>query len=444
MERSNGFARHAAKVARIADALRNCPGDRPVSIKKRGVSHQVPKRRDLRRHDQLVDVSDLDEILEIDPVRRVATAESGVTFVDLVKATLKHGLLPIVVPELKTITIGGAVAGCSIESTSFIHGGFHDTALEYEVITSDGKVLICRPDNENALEFHMQHGAFGTLGVLSKLTFRLIPAKPYVRVTYERYRTLSHYMTAIRRHFEARDVDFMDGIIHSPELYVLSVGHFVDAAPYTHRYDWMRIYYESTQRRHEDYLETEHYLFRYDRGVTNVHPRSFIGRALFGKLLASTSWLWLASKLPFLLRDTKPTITLDMFIPFSKTPEFMRWYRENLGHFPIWCVPYRRVHDYEWLSDSFWSGLGHEELFLDLAVYGMRQHGPANQHRLVEQELARVGGVKTLISHNYYEPEEFWSIWNRGNYDQARSSTDPRHLFRDVYAQTCRAAMGRG
>jgi hypothetical protein len=93
-------------------------------------------------------------------------------------------------------------------------------------------------------------------------------------------------------------------------------------------------------------------------------------------------------------------------------------------------VPYRRVRDYEWLSDSFWRALGDEELFLDLAVYGMRQHGRFDQHRLVEQELARIGGVKTLISHNYYREAEFWEIWN------------PRGLFRDLYTLTCRAAMG--
>ena len=69
------------------------------------------------------------------------------TFVDLVAATLRHGLVPIVVPELKTITIGGAVCGCSIESMSFVRGGFHDTCFEYEVIAATGEVLTCTPDN---------------------------------------------------------------------------------------------------------------------------------------------------------------------------------------------------------------------------------------------------------------------------------------------------------
>jgi FAD/FMN-containing dehydrogenase len=209
-------ARHAAKVARVAAALQACSDDVRVSIKKAGVSHQVPKRGDRRRADRRIDLSDLNEILEIDPGRRVAVAESGVTFVDLVTATLEHGLLPIVVPELKTITIGGAVAGCSIESTSFVHGGFHDTCLEYEVVTTSGEVLTCRPDNEHALTFEMQHGAFGTLGILTKLTFRLMPAKPYVRVAYERHASLAEYQAAIWRHFEARNVTFMEASFTRP------------------------------------------------------------------------------------------------------------------------------------------------------------------------------------------------------------------------------------
>jgi FAD/FMN-containing dehydrogenase len=316
--------------------------------------------------------------------------------------------------------------------------------LEYEVVTASGEVLTCRPNNEHSLVFHMQHGAFGTLGILSQLKLRLMPAAPYVHVTYERYRTLEDYLAAIWRRYQTRDVDFMDGIIHSPELYVLSLGRFVESAPYTSRYDWMRIYYESTRERSEDFLETAQYLFRYDRGVTNVRPKSLLGRALFGKLLSSTRWLWLAAKLPFLLRSKRPTVTLDMFVPFSKTTEFMAWYGQNLGHFPIWCVPYKRVRDYEWLSDSFWAALGNEQLFLDLAVYGMRQRGPVNRHRLVEQKLAELGGVKTLISHNYYTVDEFWSIWNRDSYDRVKAQTDPQNVFRDLYTRTCRTAMGLG
>ena len=70
---------HAAKVARIAAQLRAHDGSRPVSLRKKAVSHQVPKGRDLRHRDPKIDVGDLTEILHIDPEKRICVAESGVT-----------------------------------------------------------------------------------------------------------------------------------------------------------------------------------------------------------------------------------------------------------------------------------------------------------------------------------------------------------------------------
>jgi hypothetical protein len=358
---------------------------------------------------------------------------------------MRHGLVPVIVPELKTITIGGAVSGCSIESMSFRHGGFHDSCLEYEVVTSAGDVLVCTPTNENQLLFQMMHGTFGTLGVLSRLTFRLIRAAPFVHVSYERHASLPAYQDAIWRHFQkadAGDVDFMDGFINSPADCVLCVGRFVEHAPYTNRYDWTKIYYESTRRRPDDYLRTPDYYFRYDHGVTNVHPKSFLGRLAFGKLLGSTQLLRLAETFHAVLPAEKPDVTLDMFLPFSRVGAFMEWYAAELGHFPLWCVPYRRVRDYEWLSGRFYEGL-EDTLFLDLAIYGMKQTGERNCYRLMEEKLAELGGLKTLISHNYYSEGEFWQIWNKPNYDRAKAMADPQHVFRDLYTKTCRTAQGR-
>ena len=138
------------------------------------------------------------------------------------------------VPELRTITIGGAVSGCSLESMSFQHGGFHDGCLEYEVLTAKGDVLGCTPQNEHRLVFEMMQGSFGTLGILSKLKFRLIAAMPFVQVVYHRHARVDDYQAEIPRHCRDRDFDFMDGIIHAPGKLALSLGRFVDKAPYAH------------------------------------------------------------------------------------------------------------------------------------------------------------------------------------------------------------------
>lgn len=439
------MAAHARKVERVAKQLRERRATTPVSLRKKSVSHQVPKVNDKKHTDEKIDLTDLDQILDIDVERRVCIAEPGVTFTDLARETLKVGLAPIIVPELKTITVGGAVAGCSIESMSHTHGGFHDTCLEYEVITASGEVLYCTPDNENALVFQMIHGSFGTLGILSRLTFRLVPAKPFVHLRHETYHTLAEYQAAIWDHYKKQDVQFMDGFIHSTSHYVLCVGEFVDEAPYTNRYDWTQVFYQSTKKRKEDYLATHDYYFRYDIGVTNVHPKSFIGRLLLGKVLSSSTVLRLAEKLRWLLlSDERPMVTLDTFLPFSRLADFLDWYARECKHFPLWVVPYKRVHDYEWLAKDFWRGLS-DELFIDIAIYGMKQPPDGrNYYKLLENKLAEIGGVKTLISYNYYSEAEFWRTFNRENFEAVKKRTDPDNIFRGLYEKTCKAAMGKG
>ena len=434
---------HAQKVERVAQQLRNRKSTAPLSRLKRSVSHQVPKVHDKKHEDEKVDLTDFDQIIEIDTDRRICIAEPGVPFCKLVDRTLPLGLVPIVVPELKTITIGGAVAGCSIESMSFVHGGFHDTCLEYEIITAKGEVLTCTPENEHSLIFQMMHGSFGTVGILSRLTFKLIPAKPYVHLRHEHHTSIDSYLESIWSHFEKKDVDFMDGIIHSTKQLSLCVGDFVDSAPYTNRYDWLKVYYQSTAKRREDYLKTPHYFYRYDQGVTNVHPKSFFGRLLLGKFLGSSEILRIAEKLRWLLlNDDRPDVTVDTFLPFSRLKEFLLWYDQDFGHWPLWCVPYHRVHDYEWLADSFWKGMD-DQLLVDIAIYGMKQRGEINYYRLMEQKLQELNGVKTLISYNYYPEDEFWTIFHRENFETVKAVTDPDNIFRNLYEKTCRAAMGQ-
>ena len=62
-----------------------------------------------------------------------------VTYEALVAACLAHGVMPTVVPQLKTITLGGAVAGVGIESASHRYGLVHDGVLELDVLLGDGR-----------------------------------------------------------------------------------------------------------------------------------------------------------------------------------------------------------------------------------------------------------------------------------------------------------------
>ena len=76
-----------------------------------------------------LDVSQFGSVLRVDPDAAVADVGGMTTYEHLVAATLPHGLMPTVVPQLKTITLGGAVAGLGIEATSFRSGLPHESLL---------------------------------------------------------------------------------------------------------------------------------------------------------------------------------------------------------------------------------------------------------------------------------------------------------------------------
>src|SRR6266567_8820037 len=69
-----------------------------------------------------LDVSAFGSVLAVDQAARTAVVGGMTTYEDLVDATLPHGLMPLVVPQLKTITLGGAVSGLGIESSSLRNG----------------------------------------------------------------------------------------------------------------------------------------------------------------------------------------------------------------------------------------------------------------------------------------------------------------------------------
>lgn len=432
--------KHEEKVSYIVEQIKSRGHhEGPVSLQKDAISHMVPNPKDPKHKDKKINVRGLNEILEIDVKNKICIAEPGVTFSDLVKATLKLGLIPKLVPELRTITIGGAVSGCSVESMSYKYGGFHDSCLEYELITGTGEVLICTP-KKNPEIFHMIHGSYGTLGIISKLKFELIPAKPFVRMDYIHYPNFDALSQAMHQHYLAQDIDFMDAIVHSPSQAILCIGTMVNKADRVSSYTYLDIFYKSTLEKKQDYLSTDEYLFRYD---TECHwlSRTIPGmenklmRLLFGKfLLSSTNLLsWSKRLRPILKYDSRPDVVVDVFIPFNQLQKFYELYLQKINYFPLWVVPYKRVTQYPWINDDFNKKIG-DDLFIDLAVYGLSNRNKSlNYYKLIEEMVFECHGIKTLISHNFYDRDTFWKIYNQKNWQAIKERTDPHNYFRNLY-----------
>jgi FAD/FMN-containing dehydrogenase len=441
-ERKRELTDHDTLVAGIARRVKEVAArGEPVHIQKGGVHHFVPLPGDKRfgARSQAIDVSPLRRVLSIDAAARTCTAEPGVTFAECVRATLPHGLLPKVVPELEGITLGGAVAGCSVESMSYRYGGFHDTCLAYEVVTGAGEVVSVSRERD-ADVFHMIHGSYGTLGILTKLTFELVPAKPYVRMEYRKLGTFADFDREMRAACASGAHDFIDGIIHGPDEFVLCIGQFTHSAPYLSSYRWLDIYYKSTSRRTEDYLTTEDYCFRYDtecHWLTRTIPplewkpvRFALGKIVLG----STNLIkWSGRVEKLLALKKRPDVVVDVFIPGKRFADFFAWYEKTFDFYPLWIVPYRVPAPYPWISDEHAARMG-EDLFIDCAVYGKKNSDPAvDLSQVLEEKTYELGGIKTLISRNHHTRERFWQIFSRPRYDAMKARLDPRGVFKNLY-----------
>jgi FAD/FMN-containing dehydrogenase len=441
---------HEQKVQAVVEQIRkaNTRGV-PVRFVKKSVSHFVPNPYEDESASPAIDLSPLCEVLSIDPEAKTAVVESGITLVELVAETMKYGLVPYTVSELKTITVGGAISGCSVESMSYRYGGLHDSCLEYEVITGTGEVVILTPEGDPEL-FHMMHGSYGTLGVLSQVTLKLYPARPYVKVENRLHTTFAAFWADLLERCERADFTFVDGIIHGSDAFVLCLGEYADEAPYTSDYEHEEIYYKSTLSKREDYMTASQYFFRYD---TECHWLSRTGpglenrwvRKLFGRyLLGSTNLIQWSNRFkgPLKLIKRRPELTIDVFIPEPRFEEFFAWYEDVIDFYPLWIVPYRMPQMYAFLDDDYASNVD-THFVIDAAIYGRPNNDKhVDLSEVLEHKVHELNGFKTLISRNHYTEEEFWRVFDRPRYDVAKARLDPEDLFGNVYQRFAPSRYG--
>src|SRR6188508_988144 len=172
---------HAAGVERLLASYRAIPAGASVRLAKRTSNlfrSRVPNTA------PGLDTSGLTGVIAVDPGARTADVAGMCTYEDLVAATLPYGLTPLVVPQLKTITLGGAVSGLGIESTSFRNGMPHESVIEMDVLTGDGTVVTARPEGEHADLFAGFPNSYGSLGYATRLRIELEPVRPAVAMRH--------------------------------------------------------------------------------------------------------------------------------------------------------------------------------------------------------------------------------------------------------------------
>src|SRR3954449_6701668 len=197
------WSSYRARVQQMRDQLAGLSPDVPVRLRKRTSNLFRPRAAS----PGTLDTTGLSGVLEIDASARTADVLGMTTYEDLVAATLPHGLMPLVVPQLKTITLGGAVTGLGIESSSFRNGMPHESVLEMDILTGDGRIVTATPDGEHRDLFAGFPNSYGTLGYSLRLRIELERVHPYVALRNVRFGTPEELAAAIEEVVAARSWD---------------------------------------------------------------------------------------------------------------------------------------------------------------------------------------------------------------------------------------------
>jgi len=395
-----------------------------------------------------VDLSGFNEVVEVDTARSSVAAEGMTPYADLVAATLARGVMPCVVPQLKSITLGGAAAGVGIEASSFRYGLVHDTLLELDVLLAGGSIVTCTPDNEHRDLFYGFPNSYGTLGYALKVTARTVPVKPYVRIEHVRHADPNAYFADLEARCRAKDADFVDGTVFSAgEMYITS-GRFADSAPYTSDYTYEHIYYRSIRERSEDYLTAHDFIWRWDTdwfwcsknlGVQNPIVRRLVGRqrlnsTTYAKVMRWNSKWGFTRAFSRLRGKTPESVIQDVDIPIARAPEFLAFFLKEVGVLPVWICPIGGYHDQArfplyavdpkilYVNFGFWD-----------VVEDAVQREPGHYNRQIERKVAELGGVKSLYSDSYYPEDEFWRLYDKSAYDVLKHRYDPGGRFKNLY-----------
>jgi FAD/FMN-containing dehydrogenase len=446
------LAGHHAAVGTLKKAYSALPAGSPVRLAK-------PTSNLFRFREPTgvpgLDVSAFRSVLAVDPEAAVAEVGGMTTYEDLVHATLPYGLMPLVVPQLKTITLGGAVAGLGIESTSFRNGLPHESLLEAEILTGDGRVVVARPDNEHAELFRTFPNSYGTLGYSLRLRIELERVSPYARLRHVPFRSATECAEAIaeicRSHsFGGDPVHFVDGTVFQADRSYLTLGTFVDSAPYLSDYTGQQIFYRSVGDRAEDFLTIRDYLWRWDTdwfwcsrvfGVQNpairrFWPRRYLRSDVYRRMVALDRRYRISDKLYKVTgQPAHEAVIQDVEIPVERLAEFLEFFHAEIGISPVWLCPLKLRGDRTWPLYP----LRPDELYVNVGFWAtvpLEPGDPDGTHnRLIEDKVTELNGHKSLYSTSFYSQDEFWRLYNGDAYRKMKSEYDHDDRLPDLYAK---------
>lgn len=451
------LARHRGLVEELE---RDLAGNRqPLRVKKRTASNLFRYEGRTTSGSRPIDLSRFNRPLAVDVNAGTLDVQGLTTYEDVVDFVLPYGLLPTITPELKHITVGGAIVGIGIESNSYRYGFVHDALLEAEILLPDGRVVVAAPDNEHADLFHGLANSYGTLGYVLRARLRLRPAKPYVVLRTRQLSATDALVDALAAATGDPEVEYLESLTYSKDRLYLTAGRETDTTPtqLTSIYG-STVFYREISRPGEVALTIKDYLFRYDpewfwalSGSSRAldlfrryAPPSVRGSAFYTKYSRWRKAVVGALHLDRRARgdgDSQPMELLiqDWEVPWSHAAALLDFVLDtvDLDGKPLMVAPVRVPAS----APCYPMRAG--ELYVNVGSYNFVRRkpgqGPYEATRAIDGFCFGHDGIKMLYSTTFLDQAEFDRRYGGDAYAALKRGYDPQGLLPTLFEKAVRA-----
>lgn len=175
-------------------------------------------------------------VVDSRPLRRILAVtdsevdvEAGATWDEVLEAALARGRTPPVLPDTQVLTVGGTLSVAGTGNASHRFGAVIDHVRELEVVTGDGRRLVCSEAREREL-FEMALAGLGQCALIVRARLSLVRAPSEVALVDHDYADLDAFLADQRA--TAADVlfDHLGGRITpragGPPRFRLTAGTF--------------------------------------------------------------------------------------------------------------------------------------------------------------------------------------------------------------------------
>ncbi|MGD8839715.1 MAG: FAD-binding oxidoreductase [Gammaproteobacteria bacterium] len=388
-------------------------------------------------------VDDFNHVLKMDPEGATIEVEGMTTIEKVVEATLRHGLLPRVSPELKHITVGGAIVGIGIESSCFLHGFFHDNVADAEVLLPTGEVVTCSRHNEHAGLFAALPNSFGTLGYVLRATLELMPAEDFVALENSRYDNLDAYLEAFEKQLDAPQGEFLEGMFYGADEFYLTSGKFLEHSRNPISIYRGAPYYRKVRGPGRVEMRSEDYIFRFDpdwfwnvpdRGPIELFrqygPRRWRNSSFYTRYTRIKRGVF---GLLGIHNNDEEELIQDWVVPWRHAAEFIRFIIDNID---IQGQPWVALPIVPRSSATLYP-LEAGQRYMNIGCYCFAKKPDSEQDyhytRVLDDLCFRLGGIKMLYSSIFVPEERFDELYNGDRYRQLKRQYDPEARALTLY-----------